>query len=533
MKIPKTGYWCRLIVASAMLACAGIADTWAAEKAVLAIGRDASDIRTLDPARAAETTPPLIFRSVYDTLVTLTPDDYNTLKPMLAEKWELTDDGAAWLFHLKPGVSFASGNPLTASDVKFSIDRLKNLKDQPAYLTENIASVDVVDAQTVKLAMVDKTKPLLKLLASVSFAILDSKLLGEHGGTAAADADTTDTATAWLDDQTAGSGPYKMTAWQRNTAIVLERNEKYWGEPAPFQRVVIRYMADSGAQLLALKNGDIDVAFNLTPEQLKSLEGDAAISIQSGLSLDFAYLTLTGSAEMSEPLSKRPIRQAIASAVDYDGIISGLLGGYAVRPASFLAIGMAGSSKELTEKIGYRYDPAKAKALLAEAGYEKGFSFELSYPNTAFGGISYEVLAQKIQSDLAAIGVSMTLEPMTTTNFTSKFKGAKSVGAMWEWVPDIPDPYTWTGPAVERLADRVHWKPSEETVALVQKSASTTDAAEAASLNEQFLGQLVDNANYIVLFQPIYRVATRNSITGYRVTAAGWLADLADIKPAP
>ncbi len=532
MKIQPLAQWQRLLVAGVILASAFAAPAAAADKTVLVIGRDASDIRTFDPGRAAETTPPLILRATYDTLITVTPDDYNAVKPMIAETWELVDDGAAWLFHLRPGVSFASGNPLTAADVKFSFDRLKNLKDQPAYLTENMASVEAVDAQTVKVTMVDKTQPLLKFFASVSFAILDSKLLGEHGGSAAADADATDTATQWLDEQTAGSGPYKMTAWQRSTAVVLERNDQYWGEPAPFERVVIRFMADSGAQLLALKNGDIDVAFNLTPEQLKSLEGNEAIAIQSGLSLDFAYLTLTGSAELSPALAKQQARQAVAAAIDYDGIIAGLLGGYAVRPASFLAIGMAGSTEDLTGKIGYHRDVAKAKALLAEAGYPDGFSFELSYPSTSFGGIPYDVLAQKIQSDLAEVGIKMTLEPMTTTNFTSKFKGAQSVAAMWEWVPDIPDPYTWTAPAVQRLADRVHWAPADATTALVMKSASTTDMAEAAALNESFLTELAANAHYIVLFQPVYRVATSTAISGYHVTAAGWLTDLADIKPA-
>jgi peptide/nickel transport system substrate-binding protein len=142
-------------------------------------------------------------------------------------------------------------------------------------------------------------------------------------------------------------------------------------------------------------------------------------------------------------------------AIDYDGIISGLLGGYAVRPASFLAIGMAGSTEELTKKIGYHTDIDKAKSLLAAAGYPDGFSFELSYPTTAFGGIPYDVLAQKIQSDLGKVGIKITLDPMTTTNFTSKFKGGQAVASMWEWVPDIPDPYTWTEPAVNRVAKRV------------------------------------------------------------------------------
>ncbi|MFO1057431.1 MAG: ABC transporter substrate-binding protein [Dongiaceae bacterium] len=527
----RTGW--RLMALGVLAAVAAATPSRAAEKKVLVIGRDASDIRTFDPARAAETTPPMILRAAYDTLVTVTPDDYNQVRPMLADSWEAADDGQSWVFHLHPGARFASGNPVTAGDVKFSFDRLKNLKDQPAYLADNLAEVVAVDDATVKLRMVDKSQPLLRFLAAVSFAVLDSKLVQAHGGSSAADADKSDTATAWLDNQTAGSGPYQMTAWQRNTAVVLDRNARYWGPAAGFQRVVIKYMADGGAQLLALKNGDIDVAFNLTPEQLATVKDDARVAIASGLSLDFAYMTLTSSPEMNPALAKTAARQAIAAAIDYDKIIESLLGGAAVRPASFLAIGMAGSTEELTRKIGYHRDIARAKALLAEAGVPDGFAFELSFPTTAFGGVPYTVLAQKIQSDLAEIGVKITLEPMTTTNFTSKFKGAKSVAAMWEWVPDIPDPYTWTEPAVNRVAKRVHWTPSKETVALMTEAAAATDVAKAAALNEKLLTELVANANYIVLFQPIYRVATSKAITGYHVTAAGWLTDLADIKPAP
>jgi len=505
----------------------------AADKKVLVIGRDATDIRTFDPARAAETTPPMILRAAYDTLVTVTPDDYNQVKPMAADSWEQADGGQSWVFHLHPGIKFASGNPLTATDVKFSFDRLKNLKDQPAYLEDNLAEVDVVDPLTVKLKMIDKTQPLLRFLPSVSFAILDSKIAQAHGAVSTPGADKADTATQWLDNQTAGSGPYQMTSWQRNTAIVLEQNPNYWGPKPAFQRIILKYMTDSGAQLLALRNGDIDAAMNLTPEQLTSVQNDPNITIASGLSLDFAYMTLTSSSDLSQPLSKQAARQAVAAAIDYDGIIANLLGGYAVRPASFLAIGMAGSTADLTKQIGYKYDVAKAKSLLAQAGYPDGFSFELSFPTTAFGGIPYEVLAQKLQSDLGAVGIKITLDPMTTTNFTSKYKGGKSVAAMWEWVPDIPDPWTWTEPAVDRVAKRVHWTPSAETVALVGQASGTPDNALAASLNQKLLTELVDRTNYVVLFQPVYRIATSKAISGYHVTAAGWLTDLADIKPAP
>ena len=113
-------------------------------------------------------------------------------------------------------MKFSSGNEMTATDVQFSFDRLRNLKDNPAELASNIASVAVIDPRTVKIVMVDKSQPLLNLLVGPSFVISDSKVVQEHGGTSAADADKTDTANKWLDHHSAGTGPYVLSQWEPN-----------------------------------------------------------------------------------------------------------------------------------------------------------------------------------------------------------------------------------------------------------------------------------------------------------------------------
>src|SRR5436190_2644333 len=157
----------------------------AAAKTTLVLGVDISDSRTFDPARQFEYSSPITMKAAYDTLVTVNPGDYGTLKPLLAESWKLVDGGKAWEFKLKKGVKFSSGNPLTAEDVKFSFERLQNIKDQPADLTENLGAIEVVDPQTVKIAMVDKSQPLLTLFTSVTYAVADSKTVMAQGGTSA------------------------------------------------------------------------------------------------------------------------------------------------------------------------------------------------------------------------------------------------------------------------------------------------------------------------------------------------------------
>src|SRR5262249_60254234 len=170
-----------------------------------------------------------------------------------------------------------------------------------------------------------------------------------------------DKAPAWLARHWAGPGPYGLAWWVRNQEVVLERNKAYWRAAAPFERVVRRHTADSAAQLLALGRGDIDAALNLTPDQLQSLGKEAGLGIVSGTSLDYLYMTLTSGAELNKALASRAARQAVAHAIDYDGILKGLMLGQATRPATFIPVGLAGSTAPLTTEDGYPPDPPKGE----------------------------------------------------------------------------------------------------------------------------------------------------------------------------
>jgi peptide/nickel transport system substrate-binding protein len=518
-----------LALAAAAAAPAPVA---AAAKTTLVLGVDISDTRTFDPARQFEYSPPITMRAAYETLVTVPPGEYETLRPLLAESWKLVDGGRAWEFKLRRGVKFASGNPLTAEDVKFSFERLAHVKDQPADMAENLGGVEVVDPQTVRIVMADRSQPLLRILTSVTYAVYDSKAVMAQGGTSAKDAEKTDKATAWLDTHSAGTGPYVLTGWTRNQEIVLERNKNYWRAPAPFERVVLRHIGDGAAQVLALRRGDIDAALNLSPDQLDTLAKDANVKIVSGRSLDYMYMTLTDSAEMNAALGKKAARQAVAHAIDYDGIIKGLMGGHAIRPATFIPIGLGGSTEALTREIGYRQDLARAKKLLAEAGLPNGFAFKLTYGKASIAGTSYDLVAQKIQSDLARVGITAELDPIDQATLRTAYKEGKTQSALTFWNPDAMEPYLWAQPAVGRVAKRVHWTPSKDILALVARAGGEPDPKKAAGYYREFQRMLVDQANYIMLIQPVYRVATSSAITGYQLTAAGWQVDLYGVKPA-
>ena len=263
----------------------------AAAKNTLVLGLDISDSITFDPAREARYTPPLTLTAAYKSLITMTPGDYLNVKPTLASAWARTPDGKGWRFTMRPGTKFNSGNPVTVEDVKWSIERVINVKDQPSQYVALVDHVAVVDDKTIDVIMKDPSAPLLTVLCGPNFGVLERKVVEAHGGTNAPNANTEDKATQWLDQNSAGAGPYTLVGWTRNAQIMLTRNPHYWRGPAHFEHVVLRHMGDSATQLLAIKRGDIDAAFNLIPEQVATLKGDPNVRVEG---LESSRLRLHG-----------------------------------------------------------------------------------------------------------------------------------------------------------------------------------------------------------------------------------------------
>jgi peptide/nickel transport system substrate-binding protein len=524
----------RSALALAGLAAAALAGPVSAQpKNTLVIGLDISDTVTFDPARMSQYSPPLTLKGAYETLVTMAPGEYVNLKPELATSWEKTADGKGWRFKLRPNVKFASGNPMTAEDVKFSIERVINVKDQPQQYISHVDHVDVIDPMTVDVILKDPTQPILTILAAPSFSIVDSKVVKQNGGTAAVDAKDTDKATKWLDTNSAGTGAYRIAGWERNSAIQLAKNPNYWRGQPGFERVVIRHIADSAAQLLAVRRGDLDVAFNLIPEQIATLKDDPNIAIQHATSLDFVYMALTEEKEFNPALAKKEARQAIGYAIDYDGIIQSMIGGSAIRPVSFLPVGTNGSTEQLTKEIGFRQDLDKAKKLLQQAGLPDGFTFDIAYGNASIVGVSYQLLGQKIQSDLGRVGIKVNLQPMDQVNLRTQFTTGKSTGGVLTfWNPPAVENLLWASATINRVAKRVHWTPDPALHDLVAKAAAEQDQKKQAELWQQYQKAMVDAAHLFVMIQPVYQVAVRKTVQDFQLTGAGWMADLNTAKPA-
>ena len=409
-------------------------------KNTLVLGIDISDTITLDPARLAQYTSPMTVSAAYDSLVTMKPGEYINVAPSLATKWARTPDGNGWRFTLRDGVKFSTGNVMTVEDVKWSFDRVINLGDQPSQYIAHVDRVEIVDKSTIDIILKKPAEPLLTIIAAPEFVVMERKVLEAQGGTAEKDAKTADKAATWINSNSCGTGAYRIAAWERNQQIQLVRNEHYWGGKPPFERIVIRHISDGAAQTLAVRRGDIDAAFNLIPEQIASLKSEPNVRLAPLTSLDFVYMALTQEAEFNKALAVKEARQAIGYAIDYDGIKNAMLGGAALRPAHYLPIGVSGSTEEIARQIGFRQDLDKAKELLAKAGLAGGFEFEIIYGSAAVQGVTYQDLAQKIQSDVGRIGIKATLRPVDQVNLRTEYTTGKAKGGVLTF---------WNPPAVE------------------------------------------------------------------------------------
>jgi peptide/nickel transport system substrate-binding protein len=504
-----------------------------ARKNTLVLGIDISDTITLDPARLAQYTSPMTVSAAYDSLVTMKPGEYINVAPSLATKWARTPDGKGWRFTLRDGVKFSTGNLMTVEDVKWSFDRVINLGDQPSQYIAHVDRVEIVDKSTIDIILKEPAEPLLTIIAAPEFVVLERKVAEANGATAAKDAKTADKAAQWINSNSCGTGAYRLVAWERNQQIQLARNEHYWGGKPPFERIVIRHISDGAAQLLAVRRGDIDAAFNLIPEQIAALKSEPSVRLAPLASLDFVYMALTQEPEFNKALAVKEARQAIGYAIDYDGIVKSMLGGAALRPAHYLPIGVSGSTEEIARQIGFRQDLDKAKELLAKAGFKDGFEFEIAYGNAAVQGVTYQDLGLKIQSDVARVGIKVNLRPVDQVNLRTEYTTGKSKGGVLTfWNPPAVENQLWAAAVVQRVAKRVHWNPPEDMVKLVSQAATEADPKKQADLWVEWQKKVVDQANHFVLFQPVYQIAVRNTVKDFPLTAAGWMLDLHGVTPA-
>jgi peptide/nickel transport system substrate-binding protein len=389
------------------------------------------DGKSLDPGREFEYMGGTADRAMYDTLVTFANGNLTKPVPDLATSWKVSNSGTVYTFTLRRGARFASGNPVTAADVVWSLQRQINLKGNPSFLLAltGVSSISAPSSSTVRLTLKNANPAILYALPNPSLSVLDSKVVKAHGGTDAANADKADKAESYLNAHSAGSGPYMLTSYSPGNSIAMTANPKYWG-PAPKIKKVLLLNQTSPTEKLTLEKGDTDMSLDLAVDQVPALKKDAKVTTYSLSSPDMYFLLLNLSPAVNPATAKQDVRQAIRYALDYKGILS-LAGAGATQPAGVIPVQFLGA---LPHSDAVVQNVAKAKALLAKAGFANGFTALLEYPSDITpDGIDFGLFAQKIASDLAAVGITAKLAPKPVAVSLPNYRAGKEQLGFWYW----------------------------------------------------------------------------------------------------
>jgi len=333
----KRHQWIGSVLAIA-LAALPLIRTAADENKPLVVARD-MDLNSLDPGRALCDTCQIYLAATYETLVTL--DANNQIVPLLAKSWDVDNQQTHYVFHLADNAVFSDGTPVTAKDVKFSFQRLINLKAGPSFYVDDVKTVTVVDDHTVAIDLKAPDSAFLGILAATFIGITNSAEAMQHGASDADDAATKDTAEPWFLAHSAGSGPYVLTSYRPNDELRLTRNPKYWRKPAPINEVVLRETKDAVAQSQMLENGGADIAMQVDPDTAKSVHSPDVV-IRGAPSFNFLYLALSPGAKGNKVPLTPDVREAVAAALDYNGIIDVTVAGQGRRIAVPIPLGFPG-----------------------------------------------------------------------------------------------------------------------------------------------------------------------------------------------
>lgn len=412
-----------------------------------------------------------LLRTVYSSLVRKDPDT-NEMVGDLAERWEVSEDGCTWIFHLRHGVKFHNGKELTAADVKASYDRLLNAENPVRYTsTMNlIVDCEVIDDYTVALSTAEPSAALLPNLLHRANCILDADYIAEYGTELGLTAETIN-----------GTGPYKVTAWNKDELMVFEAFEDYYGGEPATKTIHIEIVPEASSRAIALETGAADIADGLNVEDILRLKETAGfnVNIFEGIGTHLYQFNCA-----NEYIADTKVRQAIIYAVDMETIVNTL---YSAKEETVCDAPLNPNIWGYASQGVAPYDPERAKELLTEAGYPEGFSMSIMIVASYDKAVES---AEMIVEYLKAVGIDATIDLVESAVFNESFK-AKSKGENFPWGMFImgQGPGTCDADGMRRYyahegetnANNYGWYENEEVDRLLREAAVELDEAERAA----------------------------------------------------
>jgi peptide/nickel transport system substrate-binding protein len=437
---------------------------------------------------------------MYDSLVWMNDD--GMIEPALAEKWEVSADGSEYTFYLRQDVTFHNGEPFNADAVVFSWQRAKDGNFEYSNMWQAATSVEKIDDYTVKMTTDGPDATFMTNLAD-NWAMIPPKYFEEVGQEG-------------FDKAPVGTGPFTFVEWVPDDHITLKANPNYWREGVPkIETLIFRPIPESATRVAAIQTGEVDIVTRLSSEEAKTLLGVPNVQvikypIERVFYIAFNNLT-TG---LDKPTMDAKVRLAMNYAVDVQAIIDSLFDGFAKPSIGLVSTGELGYDG--AAPLGY--DPEKAKALLAEAGYPDGFEMDMACPAGAY--THFEEVCQAIQGYLEAVGIKTNLEIMESGHYWD-LEAAK------ELPPLFGDSWSATGmEAYRRLIGALGgmdssysswWDPKIGD--MLTQIKSTIDQEERAKLYGDLQAYMREDPPFIYLYEPYTFEAINTRVQNYKPRA--------------
>jgi peptide/nickel transport system substrate-binding protein len=432
------------------------------------------------------------------------------VRPLLATSWEPSSDGLTWTFTLRSGVTFHTGRTMSSEDVKASIERTIDVNGGAAYIWGPVKSIDAPSPDTVVFHL--KYPAPLDLIASADYAayIFDTK--------AAGDADLT----KWFEEgHEAGTGPYELDQWNKGQEVELRLKAfpDYWGgwDGAHYTRYVFRVTPAPTTAAQLLRSEQVSMVERMTPQLWQTFQGDDGFRTTDDPSWQ-TLLAMLNTA--SGPLADLDVRQAVASAIDYQGMISALHGG-ADQISGYVPPGLWGHFDDLSNPTT---DQQNAQQLLQQAGYGPGgkpLDLTLTYTQ---GDADEQLVGSLIKSNLANLNVNVDVRGLAWPAQWSKAKSANPADRqdilLFYWWPDYADPYSWFINLFHTEAKpyfNLTYYSNQQLDQMIDsvESQAATDRETAIDTYRQMQEMLLQSMPAISLYTQVYQKAMLSSVGGF------------------
>lgn len=506
-----------LVVAALMVGTAPAALFAATPDDTLVVADAIDDIVSIDPHEAFEFSGVDLNNNLYDGLVEIDPTKPGELVPGLAESWSVDDDGVTYRFKMKSGITFSSGNPVTAETAANSLRRVVKLNKTPAFIVtqfgftpENVDQMIYAEGDTVILKTDKAYAPTFVyncLTAGVAAIVdYDTVMANEVNG---------DMGNEWLKSNSAGTGAFVLRSFKANEGYLIEAREDHWRGAPKLKRVLMQHVPEGATQRLMLEKGDIDVAREMTPTDIAGLEGNADVKVQNDVGGQIYYLALN---QKNEALANPKVKEAIRWAVDYGGMADTLLKGQWMVHQAFLPRGFLGA----IEETPYSLDLEKAKAALAESGVTLPLEVKMTVRNNQ----ERMDIAQQVQNTLGQIGINVTLDVADGATALGTYRARQHDITLQTWGPDYPDPHTNASTfamnpdnsdeanATGYLAWRTAWDPGE-LGAMTAAAVEERDGEKRRAMYEEIQRKHRDTSAFVPMFQQLQQTALRANVEGF------------------